>query len=129
MAKEIIRAEGAPTAVGPYSQAIRIGRFVYSAGQLGVNPATGQLAGEDVASQTEQALRNLRAVLEAAGTTLENAVKTTVFLVDINDFAAMNAAYAPFFGAQPPARTTVAVAALPRVGGRVEIEVVAFIPE
>jgi 2-iminobutanoate/2-iminopropanoate deaminase len=127
MAKEVIATPGAPAAIGPYSQAIRAGDLVYTAGQLGIDPATGQLASEDVAAQTVQALNNLQAVLQAAGTSLAQAVKTTVFLADIADFAAMNAAYAPFFGDRPPARSTVAVAALPRAGGRVEIEVVALV--
>jgi 2-iminobutanoate/2-iminopropanoate deaminase len=120
----VVHTAAAPGAVGPYSQAIRSGDWVFTAGQVGLDPATGQLVGADVAAQTRQALANLTAVLEAAGSSPVGVVKTTVFLVDMGDFAAMNAVYADIFGEAPPARSTVAVAALP-LGARVEIEAVA----
>ena len=124
MGKEVIATDRAPAAIGPYSQAIRIGDLIYTAGQLGIVPAAKQLAGPDIESQTRQALENLGAVLEAAGSCLDHVVKTTVFLVDLGEFARMNAVYATFFTDAPPARSTVQVAALP-AGGRVEIEAVA----
>jgi 2-iminobutanoate/2-iminopropanoate deaminase len=123
--KEVIATDQAPAAIGPYSQAIRVGELIYTAGQLGLVPATKQLAGPDVESQTKQALENLQAVLEAAGSCLDHVVKTTVFVTDLGEFARMNAVYATFFAETPPARSTVQVAALP-AGGRVEIEVVAI---
>ncbi len=125
MEQQVVRSDRAPAPLGPYSQAIRLGQFVFAAGQLGLDPATGQLAGEDVTTQTRQALTNLEAVLTAAGSSLRQAVKTTVFLADLAEFKAMNDVYAQFFGERPPARSTVQVG-LPR-GARVEIEVIAFI--
>ena len=125
MGKEVIATDQAPAAIGPYSQAIRVGELIYTAGQLGLVPATKQLAGPDVESQTKQALENLQAVLEAAGSCLDHVVKTTVFVTDLGEFARMNAVYATFFAETPPARSTVQVAALP-AGGRVEIEAVAI---
>lgn len=116
----------APAPVGPYSQAIRIGGLVFCSGQVGLNPATGKLVEGGVAEQTRQVLDNLTAVLASAGLTLEAVVKTTIFLVDINDFATVNAIYGERLGTPPPARSTVAVAALP-LGARVEIEAVAAI--
>jgi 2-iminobutanoate/2-iminopropanoate deaminase len=127
MNKQIIHTDAAPAAVGPYSQAVRTGQMLYTAGQVAIIPGTGKLVEGDVTPQTEQALRNLTAVLAAAGTDLSHIVKTTVFLQDMADFAAMNAVYATFFGPNPPARSTVAVAGLP-LGARVEIEAVAIIP-
>ncbi len=129
---EVISTDKAPAAVGPYSQAIRSGDKVYTAGQIPLDPATGKLVEGDVAAQTEQVLRNLAAVLEAAGTSLNHVVKTTVFLLDMADFAAMNGVYAQHFGdpndgGHHPARSTIAVAALP-LGARVEIEAVAALP-
>ncbi len=124
MTNQVVATEKAPKAIGPYSQAIRAGDLVFASGQLGMSPASGQLAAPDVAAQTRQALTNLHEVLAAAGATLGQVVKTTVFLLDMNDFAAMNAVYAEFFGANPPARSTVQVARLPR-DGRVEIEAIA----
>ncbi len=121
---EVVATEQAPKAIGPYSQAIRAAGFAFTAGQLGIDPATGQFAAEDVAGQTRQALKNVQAILETAGTSLARVVKTTVFLQDMNDFAAMNAVYAEFFTTNPPARSTVQVARLPR-DGKVEIEAVA----
>lgn len=116
----------APAAIGPYSQAISANGFVYTAGQVALDPATMELVPGDVAAQTEQVFANLRHVLEAAGTSFSRVVKTTVFLQDMADFAAMNAVYAKHFGEHRPARSTVAVAGLPK-GARVEIEVVALV--
>ena len=124
MAREVIVAEKAPAAVGPYSQAIRIGNLIFTAGQLGLAPDTRQLAGPDIESQTRQALENLRAILEAAGSCLRHVVKTTGFLVDLAEWPRMNAVYAECFPEAPPARSAVGVAALP-MGARVEIEAVA----
>ncbi len=127
MKRKIIHTEHAPAAVGPYSQANKIGNLVYTAGQIALDPATGQMREDDVQIQTEQVLNNLRAVLQAAGTDLENVVKTTVFLQDMGEFKAMNEVYGRFFPSNPPARSTVAVAGLP-LNARVEIEVIALIP-
>lgn len=125
MKKKVIATKNAPKAVGPYSQAIRAGDFVYTAGQIALDPETGQMAEADVAVQTERVLQNLGAVLESAGSSLEHVVKTTVFLQHMSDFAAMNEVYARIFGDARPARSTVA-AALP-LGALVEIEVVALV--
>lgn len=119
-----IAAQGAPGAVGPYSHAIVAGDLVFCSGQVPLDPATGQLVGGDIGAQTARVLDNLAAVLASAGSGLGRVVKTTVFLVDMNDFAAMNEAYAKRFGEHRPARSTIGVAALPR-GARVEIECVA----
>jgi 2-iminobutanoate/2-iminopropanoate deaminase len=124
MAREIVSTDKAPAAVGPYSQAVRIGDLIYTAGQLGIVPGSGQFAGADVEAQTRQALENLKAILEAASSCLEHVVKTTVFMQDMGMFARMNAVYAEFFPEEPPARSAVEVAALP-LGGQVEIEAVA----
>lgn len=126
MKKEIIATEKAPAAVGPYSQAVRVGHFVYTAGQVAIDPAVGKLIEGNVAEQAEQLLRNLTAVLAAAGATLQDVVKTTVFLRDMADFGALNEVYARHFGPNPPARSTVAVAGLP-LGALVEIEAVAVL--
>lgn len=128
MQKEIIRTPNAPAAVGPYSQAVRVGNFVFTAGQLGLVPGTKEFAGPDVESQTRQALENLKAILEAAGSSLRHVVKTTVFLQDLGEFARMNAVYGEYFPEEPPARSTVQVAALP-MGARVEIEAIAVVAE
>lgn len=122
--RDVIHTDRAPAAIGPYVQALRSGGWIFSSGQLGLDPGTGKLVDGGVAEQARQALANLAAVLEAAGGGLDTVLKTTVFLVDMADFPAMNAVYAEAFGAHPPARSTVAVAALP-LGGRVEIEAVA----
>lgn len=127
MNKKVIQTDKAPKAIGPYSQAIRTDAFVYTAGQIGLDPTTMELVPGGVEEQTRQALTNLRHVLEAAGTDLSHVVKTLVFLQDMNDFPKMNAVYAEFFGENPPARSTVAVGGLPK-GGLVEIEAVALIP-
>jgi len=124
MERQIVATDKAPAAVGPYSQAVRIGDLIYTAGQLGIVPGTKEFAGSDIEAQTRQALENLKAILEAAGSCLRHVVKTTVFLADIEEFARMNAVYAEFFPEDPPARSAVQVAALP-LGARVEIEAVA----
>ena len=123
--KRAVQAADAPKAIGPYSQAIVANGFVYAAGQIGSDPKTGTLVDGGVEAQTEQALKNLAAVLKAAGSSMDDAVKTTVFLADINDFAKMNEVYARHFKQPFPARSTVQVARLPR-DARVEIEVVAL---
>jgi 2-iminobutanoate/2-iminopropanoate deaminase len=124
--KETISTENAPGAIGPYSQAVKAGNFVFCSGQIPINPQTGEFVSEDVAEQTRQVLKNLSAVLEAAETNLNNVVKTTVFLTDMNDFAAMNEVYAEFFSENKPARATVQAARLPR-DARVEIECIAVV--
>jgi 2-iminobutanoate/2-iminopropanoate deaminase len=123
--REIIRTDGAPQAIGPYSQAIRAAGFVFASGQIPTDPATGQFVSGGVAEQTEQVLKNLSAVLEAAGSSLGRVVKTTVFLADMNDFAAMNEVYGRYFKEDAPARATVEAARLPR-DARVEIEAIAL---
>jgi 2-iminobutanoate/2-iminopropanoate deaminase len=123
---ETVATSGAPRAIGPYSQALRAGGFLFTAGQVGFDPTTGELVDGGIAEQTRRVLQNIRAILEAGGSGLAQVVKTTVFLVDMADFGAMNEVYAEAFGAHRPARSTVAVAALPR-GARVEIEAVAAI--
>ena len=124
MNKEPISTDKAPAAVGPYSQGMKASDFVFTAGQLGLVPGTKDFAGEDIESQTRQALENLKAVLEAGSSCLEHVIKTTVFLADMGEFARMNTVYAEFFAMNPPARSAVEVAALP-LGGRVEIEAIA----
>ncbi len=126
MVKERIHTDNAPAAVGPYSQAIRVGDFVFTAGQTPLDPASGEIVGHDVTSQTEQVLSNIRAVLAAAGLGFEHVVKTTVFLQSMGDFAAMNAVYARHFQEPFPARSTVEVSGLPK-GGLVEIECIALV--
>lgn len=121
--KNILSTTKAPGAIGPYSQGVEVGGFVYTSGQLGLNPETGEF-GEGVAEQTRYSLSNVKAILEAAGTTLDQVVKTTVFLKDMNDFAAMNEVYGSFFDEPYPARSAVEVARLPK-DGLVEIEVIA----
>ena len=124
MPRTTVSTTHAPAAIGPYSQAIRADGYLFCSGQLGLDPSTGEFVAGDVAAQAEQSLRNLGAVLEAAGLTFNDVVKTTIFLADIADFAAVNAVYGRFVTDPPPARSTVAVAALPK-GGRVEIEAIA----
>ncbi len=126
MKKKIIQTDKAPKAIGPYSQAICTESIVYTAGQIGLDPITGELVAGAVEEQARQALTNLQNVVEAAGSTLGQVIKTTVFLKDMSDFPKMNAIYAEFFGENPPARSTVAVAGLPK-GGLVEIEAIAMI--
>ncbi len=122
--KQIVTSENTPRAIGPYSIANRFGELVFTAGQLGLDPLSGDLAPGGIEAETRQALINLKNVLEAAGSSLDHVLKTTVFLRDINDFARMNAVYADFFTSNFPARSAVQVAALPK-GGAVEIEAVA----
>jgi len=124
--REIIKTEGAPAAIGPYSQAVRAGGFIFCSGQIPTDPKTGEFVPGGIAEQTEQVMRNLMAVLEAAGSGLDRIVKTTVFLADMNDFAAMNEVYGRYFAENPPARATVEAARLPR-DARVEIEAIAII--
>jgi 2-iminobutanoate/2-iminopropanoate deaminase len=123
---EVVATENAPGAIGPYSQAIKANGMVFCSGQIPIDPATGQFVSDDVAGQTEQVFKNLEAVLEAAGSGLEKVVKTTVFLADMNDFAAMNDVYARFFTENKPARATVQAARLPR-DARVEVECIATV--
>lgn len=123
MTRSAISTGGAPAAIGPYSQAIDADGIVFCSGQLGLDPATGELA-EGVEAQAERALKNLSAVLDAAGLSWADVAKTTIFLVDIGDFAAVNAVYGAVMPDPPPARSTVGIAALPK-GGRVEIEAIA----
>lgn len=124
--REIIKTERAPEAIGPYSQAVRAGGFVFASGQIPLDPATGEFVAGGIVEQTEQVLRNLSALLEAAGTGLGRVVKTTVFLADMDDFAAMNEVYGRHFkGAAAPARATLQAARLPR-DARVEIEAIAL---
>jgi 2-iminobutanoate/2-iminopropanoate deaminase len=124
--KEIIATDQAPRAIGPYSQAVRAGNVIFASGQIPIDPATGEFVAGGVAEQTEQVMRNIRAVLEAAGSGLNQIVKTTVFLADLNDFTAMNEVYARFFPETPPARATIQAARLPR-DARVEIEAIAVL--
>lgn len=124
MAKTVVATTNAPGAIGPYSQAIKANGFIFASGQLGLVPATGDFVPGGVEEQTRQSLTNVKHVLEEAGSGLEKVVKTTVFLKDINDFAAMNSVYSEFFKTDCPARSAVQVAALPK-GGLVEIEVIA----
>jgi 2-iminobutanoate/2-iminopropanoate deaminase len=129
MQKAVVATPGAPGAIGPYSQAVCIGDFVYTSGQVALDPASGQLIAGGIAEQTKRALENIKAVLEAAGTDLSRVVKTVVFLKDMNDFAAMNTVYATYLapeGVVKPARSTVEVARLPK-DALVEIEVIATI--
>ena len=128
MSKTIVHTDHAPAAIGPYSQAIRVGQFVYTAGQIPLDPATGKMVADDITIQAERVLQNLQAVLEAAGGGLQDVVKTTVFLQDMGEFAAMNGVYAQYFSENPPARSAVQAAALP-LGARLEIEAVAILPE
>lgn len=123
--KDTISTEKGPKAIGPYSQAVRANGFIFISGQVAFDPATGQLVADDVAKQTARVLENLKAIAEAAGSSLEKAVKATVFLKDMNDFAVMNEVYARYFAHHPPARSTVEVARLPR-DVRVEIDLIAL---
>ena len=124
--KEIVATERAPRAIGPYSQAVRSGNFLFASGQIPIDPATGEFVAGGIVEQTEQVMRNVSAILEAAGATLQQVVKTTVFLADMEDFTAMNEVYGRFFGEDPPARATVQAARLPR-DARVEIEAIAIL--
>lgn len=128
MDKQIISTAKAPAAIGPYSQAVKVGSFVHTAGQIAINPETSQMVEGDVTAQAEQVMKNLQAVLAAAGTGFENVVKTTIFLRYMKDFSAVNEVYGKFFSDGKPARSTVAVSALP-LQALLEIEVVALVPE
>ena len=122
--KQVISTHQAPAAIGPYSQAIRVGNLLYTSGQIPINPAIGSFVEGGIKEQTRQSLTNIKAILEEAGLTMAHVVKTTVFMADMNDFADMNAVYAEFFAEPYPARSAVAVKTLPK-GALVEIEVVA----
>ena len=126
--RRVVQANDAPAAIGPYSHAVVVDPFVYTAGQAGVDPATGALVSGGIEAQTRQTLKNIEAILGAAGSSLSNVVKTTVFLASIEDFPVMNRAYSQFFASQPPARTTVQAAKLP-LEALVEIEAVALLDE
>ena len=124
--RETIATDRAPRAIGPYSQAVRAGNLIFASGQIPIDPATGEFVSGEIAEQTEQVLRNISAVFEAAGASLSQVVKTTVFLADMDDFTAMNEIYARFFGEHRPARATVQAARLPR-DAKVEIEAIAVV--
>jgi 2-iminobutanoate/2-iminopropanoate deaminase len=126
--RETIKTPNAPAAIGPYSQGIKTsaGKMIFTAGQIALDPASGRLVEGDIAAQTRRALDNVKAILTTAGTSLENVVKTTVFMADLSEFAAMNEVYGEYFPANPPARSTVEVKALPR-GAKVEIEAIAVV--
>jgi len=126
--KKIITTDKAPKAIGPYSAGVKAGHFVYTAGQLGIDPQAGKMVEGGIEAETRQALTNLKNILEAAGSSLSGVVKTTVFLRDINDFAAMNGVYAEFFTENFPARSAIQVAALP-LGAAVEVEAVAMVSD
>ncbi len=123
--KKTVSTSRGPAAIGPYSQAVVAGDFVFVSGQIPLDPATGKLVGSDAGGQTEQVMRNLAAIIEAAGSSLERVVKATIFLADLRDFEAVNSVYGKAFTGDPPARATVQVAALPK-GALLEIEVVAL---
>jgi len=125
MEKQTVSTAKAPKAIGPYEQAIKVGDFIYASGQIPIDPATGNLVEETITVQTRQVIENLKAVVAAAGSSLERVIKTTVFLKNISDFAAMNEVYAEYFTTVKPARSTVAVSDLPR-GALVEIDLIAI---
>jgi len=124
--KEIVHTDRGPKPIGPYSQAVKANGFLYLAGQVALDPKTGELTGRDIRQQTERTLENVKGILEAAGSNLHHVVKTTVFLKDLNDFAAMNEVYGRFFAAAPPARSTVQASRLPK-DALLEIEVIAVL--
>ena len=124
--REAVATASAPEAIGPYSQAIRAGSLLFVSGQVPIDPATGQIVEGDIAAQTHRVFRNISEILKAGGASLDHVVRTTVFLADMNDFAAMNEVYATYFPKDPPARATVEVRALPR-GAAVEIELTAYL--
>ncbi|HEY2119737.1 MAG TPA: RidA family protein [Candidatus Acidoferrum sp.] len=124
--KDIVLTDRGPKPIGPYSQAVKSNGFVFVSGQIALDPKTGEFVGVDVRAQTERVMENLKGILEAAGTSLGHVVKTTVYLKDMNDFAAMNEVYVKYFTASPPARSTVQAARLPK-DALVEIDVIAFL--
>jgi 2-iminobutanoate/2-iminopropanoate deaminase len=124
--KQILKSDNAPKALGPYSQAIKVGKMVFLSGQLGLDPRTNEFVTGGISEQTHQALSNLKAVLESEGLNIGMIVKTTVFLKDLNDFQAMNMIYGNFFKIEPPARSTIQVSALPK-GGLIEIDAIAIL--
>lgn len=126
LTKKRISTKKAPEALGPYSQAISANKLIYISGQLGINPSTGELVGDDIILQTKQALTNINSILKAAGSDLSRALRTTVYLKDMDDFKKMNEVYSSFFNEKPPARSTVAVAQLPK-GSRCEIDCIALL--
>jgi 2-iminobutanoate/2-iminopropanoate deaminase len=128
MAKEVVATQQAPQAIGPYSQAIKANGFVFTAGQIPLDPATGQQVEGDIQAQTERVMRNLEAILAEAGASLDTAVKTTCYLANLDDFAAFNEVYARFFTTQPPARSTVQAARLP-AGVQVEVDCIALVQD
>jgi len=128
MERSAVQTHRAPAAVGPYSQAIKSGDFVFCSGQLGLNPTTGQMFSDDIQGQTKQALENLRAVLEASGSSMDHVVKTTIFLTDMGNFNFVNLTYSSYFPSDAPARSTVAVKELP-LGALVEIEAIAALAD
>lgn len=125
MPREIVKTDAAPQAIGPYSQAIKANGFLFLSGQISLDPRTGQMVGQDIKTQTKRVMENIKAVLEAAGSSLEKVVKCTVFLRDMNDFGPMNEEYGSYFKELPPARTTVQVAKLPR-DALMEVDVIAM---
>jgi len=124
--KEPIRTERAPAAIGPYSQAVKAGGFLFISGQIPLDPATGEVVQGETAAQADRVLQNIRGILDDSGATLQDVVKTTIFLVDMNDFAAVNEVYGRYFATEPPARTTVQVSRLPK-DVRIEIEAIAHL--
>lgn len=128
MKKEILSTTKAPAAIGPYSQGVKVGNFMFTSGQIAFNPETGELVQGDIQAETKQVLENVKAILEAANTSLENVVKATVFIKDMNDFNKINEIYAQYFTDRQPARSCIEIARLPK-DARVEIEVIAIIPE
>ena len=125
MKKEIINTKYAPEAIGPYSQAVKAAGLIFISGQIPLDPESGEIAGDGIEAQTERVMKNLAAVLEAAGTGLDKVVKTTIYLTDLNDFALVNGIYGSYFNDSPPARATVEVSGLPK-GVKVEIEAIAL---
>ena len=125
MELQAVKTDKAPQPRGPYNQAVRVGHTIYVAGQIPVDPATNQVVDGGIETQTRRVLDNIRAILEAAGSSLDRVVKTTIFLADVNDFAAMNAVYGEYFTAVAPARSTVQVAALPGAGVRLQVDAIA----
>ena len=126
MEREVIRTDGAPQPIGPYVQVVRVGQFVFTAGQIPLDPASGRMVEGGIEEQTERVLENLKAILEAAGSSLSRVVRTTCFLANLEDFAAFNRIYAKYFGENPPPRTTVQAARLP-AGALVEIDCIAIV--